>query len=331
MRYFVEQQVSDVCLLFEALDWVVLSRLPVPSHDDDGREIRGSLRAAYNEIEISWDPLTPSELAAFGHPGAHDTYLQAFYKELIPNQLEVSRGVESLTCDGRTEWKDLFAEFTRRHDEAYAMCQAKVAAFEAGYRHEIERAKAEVASKILSGAIPLHGFWRAGDTDLLDDTDEEVNWDTEPRVVPHEDISPSLIDWDKSMVSIHDRKVGRAKQGTFYLVTLPTAKLIEVFPRRHGEAMQLIVHNGNAFAEGDSPRPSAPSTRGRKMKADWLPDAMRSWYAAQREAGKLGSKIEADLSAAVQWSEQVGKPVSRSTCQNYLRDLLTGNASKSKS
>lgn len=329
MRYFVEQDVSGVCFLWEALDWLSLSRLPVSSHDEDGNEIRGSLRAAYKDYQLFSDPLSARELASFGYTGAYDDYLYAILGSVWSESERAARinEIASELTDGENR---RLAAFHQASEEEAAVAESLRARIEAGYRHETERAKAEVAGKILSGALPLYGFWCPGEAPIFDPDAEDH--ELEPRLVPHLDISPSLIDWNESVVSIHDREAGRGRLGAFHLVTLPTAKLIEIFPRRHGEAAQLIVHNGAAFAEGDSQQPPAASTRGRKLKADWLPGAMRSWYVAQREAGKLGGKgmIEADLSAAVQWSEYMGQPVSRSTCQNYLRDLLSGGARKSK-
>jgi hypothetical protein len=111
MRYFIEQEVSNVCLLYEALDWLVLSSLPISSFDDDGREIRGNLSAALNEITMGRDPLTPRELAAFGHDGDYATYIARFMGEA---GADLSCGVstdEAKEMDGES----LLALFERRN------------------------------------------------------------------------------------------------------------------------------------------------------------------------------------------------------------------------
>lgn len=323
MRYFVEQEVSERCLLWEAIDWLVFSRLPEIYYDHQLKDVRTNLRAFWNGAYPIPSPVTEQELVSLGYKGD----LSAYW-DLVEGKIDQDRyrliEQEAISGINPEESPDAWhAAHTRISEMVGEIVERELWEVLAIVRHERERAKAELICKLLSGEIPIFGIWLSSGEELSGVDEEEFRERQELQLLSIE-ISPDEIDWKFSSVTLLNLQLGGEERGTFHFVTMPTKRLLEVFPRRHGRAVKMKLHNSVAFAEENDLEIPVSSARGRKPKADWLREGMRNWYVHQVKLGKLGgfAKVEADLAAAKEWAAQAGVEVERTTCQDYLYGLL---------
>ncbi len=316
MRYFKEIDVSRFCYLNEAVAWVVQGIVPSFAPDDNGDEIRGSLKAALNDYSLSPDPLRPDELKHFGVELNYDEYLDALYPNLPV--LEVVGSPLPIPTEIIEKWRAERDVADRKNKDIISRALFR-------YEHEVQRAKSKIVAALIQGHIEMTGYWFEENKFIYD-----MEIYPEAEKVPPQIISPASLDWDEHKMHTHPFN-GRST-GAYHLITLETNAVLHLFTPPSGELLSARVFNGNATTEGtkeeeaDIEAKPVRRPRGRPLKTDWLREGMRSWYQTQCRLGKLGTgKLEADLAAARAWAQNAGSPVSRTTVQNYLSDLVRGD------
>ncbi len=319
MRYFQEVDLAESCYVYEAAEWIVRGRAPAFAPDEDGREIRGDIRAYHNGYQLFPEPLTPQEVKAFAVGLSYDEYLDALMDtgpapDAFLSAAEVAGG----------KWDEAaYNAWRAACDERERDVQSRLDRALMRFSHHMERAKAQVVAALVQGSISAKGFWFASEEEF-DDRDYSVEPPLE--VIPHELISPNTFDWERhSMKCIagDDRP-----EGGYFLITLETRQVLKTFSPPQGDMRSILVVNSNAILEEHVQTPDAEEKvpkrrRGRPYKTDWIRDGMRSWYQSQCQKGKTGTgNIESDLAAAKEWAADAGVSLARSTVQNYLADLL---------
>jgi len=321
MRYFREVEVAKVCYVYEAVEWMVLGRVPDFAPDDAGTEIRGNYVAFLNDYHIAPDPLTPAEFKHFGGTLDYDAYLDALYGIGLNYVMELS---SPLTNAGIAEWQDRYnAAVEKDKVDRKRLLDDELAVFS----HEIERAKLQVMAAIVQNKVCIRGYWAENEDAFYEAAHATA---LESEVIPPEIVSPSNFSWEDHTLSVNARMPNRRSGGAFFLITMDTEEMLRTFEPPTGQHQTFRVINGNAMMDAASSPDGAPRRmRGRPPKANWLRDGMRDWYASQLRKGSVGrGKLEADIAAAIGWAKASGHDVSRSTVQAYLSDLIKGNGSR---
>lgn len=322
MRYFREVDVAKVCYAYEAVEWIVLGRVPEFVSDDAGSEIRGNYIAFLNEFRLEADPLTEAEFKSFGGTMKYGAYLDALYGLGFNHEIALP---SPLTSEGISDWQNQYHAAAEKEKEKRKLLLDEELA---GFEHEVARAKIQVMAAILQGKIKLHGYW--AETEEAFHIGAEAT-ELENAIIPPALISPNNFNWEDHTLSINARLPNGRSGGAFFLVTMDTEEMLRVFDPPTGQQHTFRVVNGNALLEAASTtnEPLSTRPRGRPPKSTWLRDGMRDWYQEQCRAGLLGKgKLEADLAAAAAWAKASGHDIARSSVQTYLRDLIKGSGSQ---
>ena len=292
MLAFTPVEIAEVCLPFEAAEWVALGRVPPLLLSEHLVEMRDDLRSLMDGDEIEPSPYAQGELAALGIEVDYGEYLELFYSCGFESVDELFNGDVTIS-----PWRFQGPPKPEIYDE--------VAFLERIYdvvRPAMKRGELTVLLALVEGKLTARGYKvpEGWSVDLDGNWSCENNEDADARdleeIAVVQDI-PSAM-WLDLEAPWNVGEGGKHVSG-FLGAWIDVAQLMKVFPepnlpprqtsgRRYGET--LLVDESTVR---QSVR-TAPAKRGRPKKGDGVIElAVHAEFKRRARAGEIPEKKEA--------------------------------------
>lgn len=317
MKFYTPHFVPESVYLIEAVYWVALGRLPEYVPDDDGQDVRGDIDRHEEYFNAHDEGLfSEDEFLGIGHkidavryfdtaydePGFRDQQEMLKYFESVP----VGIGLKEQPTDQDIE------------DVAYVESCNRL------FNPMIERAKVTIIGDLMSDTLSARG--------LLVSKDWEPDWSAcnpdlpEASSIPNDAWNLDGINWQESTL-----RDGASK---YLLACLSFEEVVGRYPAPLIGSTDLNAERFGAtvLVHDDNPANAAKAKRrrGRPPKATGsIRSVVRNVFAQKIKRGDIPEKHEALYQDVMEFvATAFGEGISRSTAQNYVRDLLPNPARK---